>query len=1333
MGETTRISAGRGGSGNSSRRSPGVAGSPGFETEGGGGVPGPAPAVDPVEALRQQSGQGLPLGVEGVEQVVRGAAQDLELAHAGGEPAVLRVGLVLRREHHHRGGGDALVTAGGLGQGPPGQPDLEEGHEAVHVLGAGHHLVHAPARHPGRGGAFRVPQLGLAEPLQDLGQARDLEDGDGSPLPLPDGEQPAEAGHVAQNPGGPGLPLEARGEVLAAAEDLGGGAGDLVVVLGRHAELAQLLGAAEGEDELEEQAVLGHAVAAVALAGRMDDAVAPAAHLVAHLLDVAVAAGRDHEGQGVGEGEVRGHAGVLAGLQDLGLGEAVVAAHGLVDQPVDLPSGPRRGAVGAADPLRPGLHRLPLPVAEVDPARGVQQVIALVAPGGSVAVGRIEAQVGQAVAQQHLLAGRRLRQPREPAQVGTPAVVAIGAGFAGPLGQQPAPGQEPGEALQVLSVVLVPFHDAHQGGRPRQGRLGGAQGGHLLLELTAVARRHPVQGLAGQLLVPGLAQPPDFGGIGDIAGLALAAAFLRQLDQGAQDGDLLLHRAVAADDARHGRALVEILLGGGLLHLDPDPQLAHHPLPEGAEPPAVEGPSFVDLGLEPARGHHVVQGHRLLEPGADVAVGHPRRLGGQHVQHRQRTAGLEGPPVEGPGAGRADLGLEIDEARPGLLPGAGQRIGESRAGLVRPLEQQGAQGLEGLLLLALDAAPQIGGALPGQARHQPGGAGDLLGRVARRGAGPVEGGGLVPARAGLPEQEPARRGQVLGVGHVAQVRGPVVGHLLAEGLLHAVDVDHRARRLDAFVVDQDLLLYEQGDGLDPVVGDLQPAVVGAGVEAVAGEAHELGEVVGLAQVGLLELVDLHQQVRAGGGGALADDDVGGVSRRGPQQLAAHPLDQAEAPADEAAHRIDVEGGLRGAGQLIAVVLHPGAGPAQSLHEVVPLRVEDGFLVALAGPLQLDQGDRLVRLQQQAQLQGRRLQSGGPGGGRPGLPGQRLPGRRRRQAHGVGEERALVVEGAAHAAEDQLLSRGPGLAGEAADVLRLDLAVVVAQHAVEQQALGVHVGVAVEDLAGGPAVVGQVETILAEEPGDPPVAAVRGLFAARPPQEDGEQVAGVELSRALEQGQEHGLVRASETAVEVDDPVQGPAQRGTLDDVELGEQPEGEEELDAAQPLGHLGAQIVLGLQADPEGGHGVGGQPQPPAVEIEEALVAPAQDQGPVGAAQACGQLGQAGVALEAPGDQARGAFAQPGRQRRLGSGVVGDGHGRVGKGAGAEGQGPAGQDLPGAPPGAADPRGPVVVDEPEGKALGVQSRGHGKGRGLILGLQEAGRRSGRREGSGDC
>ena len=118
---------------------------------------------------------------------------------------------------------------------------------------------------------------------------------------------------------------------------------------------------AEGEDELEEEAVLGHAVAAVALAGRMDDAVAPAAHLVAHLLDVAVAAGGDHQGEGVGEGEVGGHAGVLARLQDLGLGEAVVAADGLVDEPVDLPPGPRRGAVGAADPLRPGLHRLALP------------------------------------------------------------------------------------------------------------------------------------------------------------------------------------------------------------------------------------------------------------------------------------------------------------------------------------------------------------------------------------------------------------------------------------------------------------------------------------------------------------------------------------------------------------------------------------------------------------------------------------------------------------------------------------------------------------------------------------------------------------------------------------------------------------------------------------------------------------------------------------------------------------------------------------------------------------------------------------------------------------
>ena len=92
--------------------------------------------------------------------------------------------------------------------------------------------------------------------------------------------------------------------------------------------------------------------------------------------------------------------------------------------------------------------------------------------------------------------------------------------------------------------------------------------------------------------------------------------------------------------------------------------------------------------------------------------------------------------------------------------------------------------------------------------------------------------------------------------------------------------------------------------------------------------------------------------------------------------------------------------------------------------------------------------------------------------------------------------------------------------------------------------------------------------------------------------------------------------------------------------------------------------------------------------------MAAAQGQRPLGAGQTRGQLGQVGVALEAAGDQARRPFAQPGRQRRLGTGVVGDGDGGVGEGAGAEGQGPVGQDLPGAPPGAADPPGPGVVDE---------------------------------------
>ena len=83
-----------------------------------------------------------------------------------------------------------------------------------------------------------------------------------------------------------------------------------------------------------------------------------------------------------------------------------------------------------------------------------------------------------------------------------------------------------------------------------------------------------------------------------------------------------------------------------------------------------------------------------------------------------------------------------------------------------------------------------------------------------------------------------------------------------------------------------------------------------------------------------------------------------------------------------------------------------------------------------------------------------------------------------------------MEGAAHAAKDELLPRLPHLGGNAGHIAPLQIAVVVAQDIVEPPAFLVGVLVAVEDVERFAAVVGQVDAILAEEPGYLPVAPVR---------------------------------------------------------------------------------------------------------------------------------------------------------------------------------------------------------------------------------------------------
>ena len=221
----------------------------------------------------------------------------------------------------------------------------------------------------------------------------------------------------------------------------------------------------------------------------------------------------------------------------------------------------------------------------------------------------------------------------------------------------------------------------------------------------------------------------------------------------------------------------------------------------------------------------------------------------------------------------------------------------------------------------------------------------------------------------------------------------------------------------------------------------------------------------------------------------------------------------------------------------------------------------------------------------------------------------------------------------------------------------------------------------------------------------------------PRQEGGEQVAGVELSGALEQGQEHGLVRPPQAGRRGRRPSAGPGAGRRRGRRRAGR-----------RARGRGGARSRAGARAPrrsdrpwpPVRGRGRPWrrpQPQASAVEVEEALVAAAEGSGhSVPARPEASSVRW--VSPSKRREQARGPLAQTGRQRRLGTGVVGNGDGGVGKGAGAEGQGTIGQDLPGTPPGAADTRGPVVIDQPEGKALGIQW-GHGSGRGLIPGLLE--------------
>ena len=126
-----------------------------------------------------------------------------------------------------------------------------------------------------------------------------------------------------------------------------------------------------------------------------------------------------------------------------------------------------------------------------------------------------------------------------------------------------------------------------------------------------------------------------------------------------------------------------------------------------------------------------------------------------------------------------------------------------------------------------------------------------------------------------------------------------------------------------------------------------------------------------------------------------------------------------------------------------MIFHPCPGAMQARHQLLALRVEGGLLVALAGALYLDQRHREAASQQHLQFDGRRLQRLGTDGEAPRLVAQLAPAVARLELNGVGEQRALIVEGTAHPAEDELLAGRTRLGGQTTDVVVFGVTVVIA--------------------------------------------------------------------------------------------------------------------------------------------------------------------------------------------------------------------------------------------------------------------------------------------------
>ncbi len=264
-----------------------------------------------------------------------------------------------------------------------------------------------------------------------------------------------------------------------------------------------------------------------------------------------------------------------------------------------------------------------------------------------------------------------------------------------------------------------------------------------------------------------------------------------------------------------------------------------------------------------------------------------------------------------------------------------------------------------------------------------------------------------------------------------------------------------------------------------MVGLFEPAVVGTAVHSVARQAHQLFEIFRLAQIGLLEFVDLYEQMRAGRRGALAYDDVGRVPLVRRQRRAAHVFHDAQTRRRLLADMRVFYGGELRAGQFVSVIFYAFSGALQKGQRVLLLHFEYGFLEAFAGAFQLREGDLFAFFEQQAQRLSRRLQHLAAASGLVECVGQFGHTRVGEEQSGVGKEGALIVKSATHTAKNELLSLCADFGGNALDIVAFDISIIGSKDFIQAQSLVVGIDIAGQHFAGGSAVIGEIEAVLPE--------------------------------------------------------------------------------------------------------------------------------------------------------------------------------------------------------------------------------------------------------------